>query len=72
MVAHVFQMNEKRNSSLIDDVENRKKSQNWKWARISVRAKEDRFFSFFNVPDSCEVLALFVCLHTKTFPQEKL
>lgn len=47
MVADIFQMNEKRNSSLIDDVENGKNSQNWKWASVPVRAKqEDRYFCF--------------------------
>ena len=45
MVADIFQMKEKRNSSFIDDVENRKNSQNWKWASVPVREEqEDRFF----------------------------
>lgn len=45
MVADIFQMNEKRNSFLIDDVENRKNSQNWKWSSVPVREEqEDRFF----------------------------
>ena len=47
MVADIFQMKEKRSSSFIDDVENRKNSQNWKRASVPVREEqEDRFFFY--------------------------